>query len=112
VIFHLVDAAGWALAIAAGEHRPASLGAEGFVHLSTRAQVLGTANRFFAGRTDLLLLHVDEARLPGALRYEEGEPGQRFPHHYGPLPCQAVVRVVPLKPSASGAFEDLGEREG
>ena len=108
MIFHLVDSASWALAVKCGEHRPASLQAQGFVHLSTRAQVLGTANRFFAGRTDLLLLHVDETRLVGTLKYEEGEPGQLFPHFYGPLPVAAIVKVVVLKPDASGVFFDLG----
>lgn len=97
VIFHLVDEASWAVAVERGEHRPASLSSQGFVHLSTRAQVLGTANRFFAGRHDMLLLHVDEARLPGVLKYEEGEPGQLFPHLYGPLPVAAVVKATPFR---------------
>ena len=96
MIFHLVDSVSWALAQQRGEYRPDSLQTQGFVHLSTRAQVLATARRFFAGRTDLLLLHVDEAQLAGALKYEEGEPGQLFPHFYGPLPLSAVVKAVPF----------------
>ena len=108
MIFHLVDSEAWALAVKCGEHRPPSLQAQGFVHLSTREQVLGTANRFFAGRTDLLLLHVDEARLVGTLKYEEGEPGQLFPHLYGPLPVAAIVKAVVLTPEASGVFVHLG----
>ena len=108
MIFHLVDSASWQLALQRGEHRPESLQTVGFVHLSTGAQVLGTANRFFAGRLDLLLLHVDETRLVGTLKYEEGEPGQLFPHFYGPLPVAAVVKAVALKPGASGAFVEAG----
>lgn len=107
MIFHLVDAASWALAQERGEHRPPSLQAQGFVHLSTRDQVLATANRFFAARTDLVLLHVDELKLSGTLKYEEGEPGQLFPHFYGPLPLTAVTRVGPLKPDETGRFVTL-----
>jgi uncharacterized protein (DUF952 family) len=104
MIFHLTDAAAWVLALERGELRPASLQAQGFVHLSTGEQVLGTANRFFAGRTDLLLLQVDETQLQAGLKYEEGEVGQLFPHFYGPLPLPSILKAVPLKPDAAGIF--------
>ena len=32
-------------------------------------------------------------RLVGELRYEEGEPGELFPHVYGPINADAVVGV-------------------
>ena len=107
MVFHLIDRAGWALAVEQGSHRPPSLAAEGFVHLSTRAQVLGTANRFFRGRTDLLLLQIDEGSLTGALKYEEGEPGQLFPHFYGPLPVSAILAVLSLEVDDAGGFSRM-----
>jgi len=106
VIFHLVDAASWSRALEKGEHRPASVDLEGFVHLSTVAQVVATANRFFKGRTDLLLLHVDDAQLPSGLKYEEGEPGELFPHFYGPLPLTAVTKAAPFPCGSDGAFSE------
>lgn len=107
MVFHLVDRAGWALAVDRGEHRPPSLESQGFVHLSLKEQVLGTANRFFAGRVDLLLLEIDEARLPGALKMEEGEPGQLFPHFYGAVPVSAVKSAEAILPDADGTFRRL-----
>ena len=50
--------------------------------------------RHFAGRTGLLVLHVEAAGLD--VRWEESEPGMAaFPHLYGALPAGAVRRVEP-----------------
>jgi uncharacterized protein (DUF952 family) len=106
-LFHLISRVDWEEARAQGEVRPPSLVVQGFVHLSTRAQVLGTANRFFRGRGDILVLCLDPARLGAAVRFEEGEPGQLFPHLYGPLPVAAVTSAEPLVPDAAGVFVSL-----
>ncbi len=72
---------------------------DGYVHLSTPAQVPGTLARFFADRDDVLAVHVDPTRLdPDALRWETGPDGGPFPHLYAPLPHDAVVRVEPARP--------------
>lgn len=79
---------------AGGELRPPSLEATGFVHLCTAGQLAGVLERYFAGAVGLVVLHVDPGRLPaGALVWEEGEPGEDFPHLYAPLPLHAVVAV-------------------
>lgn len=49
---------------------PDSLAGEGFVHCSTRAQLLATAERYYPGRTDLRVLQLDPNRLVAELRYE------------------------------------------
>ena len=103
-IYHITTAADWQAALAAGAYTADTLAGEGFIHLSTGAQVIGTANRFFRGRPGLVLLAVDPARLLAELRYEESEPGQRFPHLYGPLNLDAVVAVAPLDPAPDGTF--------
>ena len=69
---------------------------DGFIHLSSAAQVRDTAARHFAGRPDLLLVAVDAASLGGALRWEPSRNGEPFPHLYGPLPRQAVRWVAGL----------------
>ena len=63
--------------------------ADGYVHLSTAAQVAETARRHFAGRADLFLLAVDADGL-GDLRYEPSRGGELFPPLYGALPVSAV----------------------
>lgn len=108
VLVHLCSAQDWRLASARGEHRPASLDTHGFVHLSTPEQVHLPANRLYAGRTDLVLLRIDPARLPSVVRWEPGVPddpdGMLFPHLYGSLPATAVTTVTPYRPGPDGRF--------
>jgi uncharacterized protein (DUF952 family) len=69
---------------------------DGFIHLSSAAQVDETARRHFSGQTGLVLVEVDADALGDALRWEVSRGGERFPHLYGPLPMAAVVRVTPF----------------
>src|SRR5882724_6161358 len=105
VVFHIAARAEWDLAAVAGAYRTGSLDAEGFIHCSTAEQVAGTANRLFAGRTDLVLLFIDSTRLGAALRYEPAAdlPGAAFPHFSGPIDLGAVFEVAALEP-ADGRF--------
>jgi uncharacterized protein (DUF952 family) len=40
-----------------------------------------------------VLLGLDEAAIAGDLRWEEGLPGESFPHVYAPIPLTAVTSV-------------------
>ena len=110
-LYHLVASAEWNAAQTAGEYRPASLEKEGFIHLSTSAQWVGAANRFYRGRTDLLLLEVDAGRLGAEVRFEAAD-GDRFPHLYGPMELEAARVVCALRPDAAGAFTTAPEAAG
>jgi uncharacterized protein (DUF952 family) len=110
VICHIVKRSEWMLAVARGTYAPVSLPAEGYIHCSTLAQVIDTANRFYRGKDDLVLLHIDESRLKADLRYEaprthHGESGgELFPHLYGELNVDAVVRVIEFPCEVDGSF--------
>ena len=75
---------------------------DGFIHLSTGAQARRTAQLYFAGQDNLVLVAVDEARLGDALKYEPSRDGDLFPHLYGSLPLPAVRSVRPLPLGADG----------
>jgi uncharacterized protein (DUF952 family) len=111
VLVHLCSAQDWRVAQDQGEHRPDSLDAAGFVHLSTPEQVHLPANRLYAGRADLVLLRIDPARLRAEVRWEPGfatDPDSMvFPHLYGPLPAAAVISVTPYRPDGNGRFAPL-----
>ena len=108
---HLCTAEDWRRAQEAGERRPPSLDAVGFVHLSAPEQVHLPANRLYAGRTDMVLLRCDPASLGAPVRWEPGVPSDPaamlFPHLYGPLPAAAVTSVTPYLPGADGTFARL-----
>ncbi|MEL7359673.1 MAG: DUF952 domain-containing protein [Cyanobacteria bacterium J06560_6] len=104
MIFHITEQGAWDAARAAGVYRALSLETEGFIHFSEVGQVVTTANRFYKGRSGLMLLAVEENRLTSELRYEDVSEHGVFPHLFGPLNLDAVVEVYSFKPQADGTF--------
>ncbi|MBM3462330.1 MAG: DUF952 domain-containing protein [Armatimonadetes bacterium] len=105
MIYHITTAEAWSKAQRGGLYVADSLAAEGFIHFSRREQVVGTANRFYRGQKNLLLLCVDPGRAAAEVRYEPAD-GQLFPHLYGPLETEAVIRVIPLSSDEQGHFRE------
>ncbi|MCZ2095993.1 MAG: DUF952 domain-containing protein [Anaerolineae bacterium] len=77
---------------------------------------LRTANLYYAGQRDLVLLVVDPALLKSELRCElpAETPGstasrrdERFPHLYGALNLDAVARVVDFPPDAGDMWSHV-----
>jgi uncharacterized protein (DUF952 family) len=103
LVYKIATRAQWEEATAAGVFRGAPVDREdGFIHLSTAAQVRETAARHFAGRDDLVLVAVAPERLGGALRYEPSHGGALFPHLHADLAVTAVCQVAPLPLGADG----------
>ena len=63
MIFHITSRAVWEAALGAGIYEADSLKSEGFIHCSTAEQYIWVANQRFRGRADLVLLHIDPARI-------------------------------------------------
>ena len=113
MICHITTRAAWNAAQAGGLFRSPEFDDVGFIHCSTPEQVLLIANAYFAGKTDLLMLVIDPDRLKAPLRWEPPHAigrlpsftqGAVFPHVYGPINVDAVMRVVELVPGVSGTF--------
>jgi uncharacterized protein (DUF952 family) len=69
-----------------------------FIHASTYQQLENTRKQDFKGRSSLLLLTIDPLKVKPEIRFEDllGE-GQLFPHIYGDLNLDAVVKVEEIK---------------
>ena len=103
-VFHITERSVFAVALETGVYEAESLHSEGFVHCSTREQVLRTAGRFFAGRSGLVLLCIQVAQLGELLRYEAVD-GESFPHCYGPIPLSAIPAVIDFPCRTDGGFD-------
>ncbi len=103
-IFKIYTALQWGRRVSLGHLPWAPVDeADGFVHLSALGQVLGTANKHFAGQTGLVLVEIDADALPsGSLRWEVSRGGEAFPHVYGTLPLQAALGHWPLEEGEGG----------
>ena len=104
IIYHLAFVTDWEAGVAAGEYQAPSLAEEGFIHASAdEEQMLRVAARLFAGRTDLIVLDVDTERLPedSPVIREAARSGEIYPHVYGPINPDAVVRARAVVPDAA-----------
>lgn len=116
LIYHITPREMWEKAQTEGVYAPPTLESKGFIHFSTAQQVARIANNFYQGQTDLVLLVVDIKKLTAKLRFEPpqhpagGElPPTKgtnvlFPHLYGALNLDAVVRAVDFIPNVDGLF--------
>lgn len=107
--YKLVDGDEWAGARAAGAYAGSAVDlADGYIHMSTAAQLAETARRHYAGQTGLVLVEVALDRVGPALKWEASRGGDLFPHLYAPLPLAAATRERSLTVDADGlmCFED------
>jgi uncharacterized protein (DUF952 family) len=109
-IYHLIDQASWESARPTPEHRAESLATEGFIHCSENLdQMLKVANRRYSGRIDMLALELDPERLTSSVKREASRSGEIYPHIYGPLNTDAVVKVWSLPLDTNGTFSGVSE---
>ncbi len=114
IILHIAHRDQWQAAQAKGTHRTESLDTEGFIHCSTAAQVIRVANKFYSGQQGLLLLCIESDKVRAEVRFEppinpqtrqpEPDVKENFPHIYGELNTDAVVKVIDFPPGADGTF--------
>ena len=76
--------------------------ADGYVHLSTEAQLTETVDKHFAGQTDLHVVAVDLGSFGESLKWEASRGGALFPHLYGPLLLETVIAYGPLRRNGDG----------
>jgi uncharacterized protein (DUF952 family) len=75
---------------------------DGYIHLSTAAQLDETVDKHFAGQQNLAVAAVDLDVLGAALRWEPSRGGQLFPHLYGRLTLDSVIAYGPLERETDG----------
>ena len=76
--------------------------ADGYIHMSTAAQVDETARRYFADKPDVHIVAVDLESLGEALRWDPSRGGDFFPHLYGVLTIESVIAYGPVEHDKDG----------
>ena len=114
IILHLASNAAWLAASKKGVYHSDSLSTEGFIHCSTASQIVDVANAFYRSQPGLIILVIDVEKLTSELKWEPpAHPNperaakvgdELFPHVYGPINVEAVVKVIPFEPAGDGMF--------
>jgi uncharacterized protein (DUF952 family) len=89
-VVHIAEPEAWAAARTSGLYKAESLADDGFIHFSRWDQLPRTAEAYYSGVPELVVLVVDPSGLP--FRVENG-----FPHLYSELPVSAVTEVLTLQ---------------
>ncbi len=104
-LYHITHSKNWKQAQLEGIYQSDSLLKEGFIHCSFGEQIVETANNFYHGQKDLMLVLIDPARVKAEIRCEDlYQMNQLFPHIYGPLNLDAVIKAIPFEPDSAGNF--------
>ncbi|MEA1885543.1 MAG: DUF952 domain-containing protein [Thermotogota bacterium] len=105
MILHIIRNQEWQLAKQSGSYKNKSLEEEGFAHCSNEDQVCKVANTLYKDEEDILLLYIDEKKLVSKIVYEDlYQLGEKYPHVYGPINLDVVVKTEPFLKDENGAF--------
>lgn len=102
-VYKLLTGADWRTASELGVTATELDQKDGYVHLSSRAQVSETARLYYTGAAGVRLLRFAVADLP-PLAWEPSRGGQLFPHLYAPLEVSLADAVWQLLPGADGVL--------
>jgi len=81
-----------------------TLDSQGFIHCSTIQQIVKVANALFLAQKGLVLLWIAANKVQSEIRYEGAGSEELYPHIYGPLNVNAVVKVSDFEPAKNGEF--------
>jgi len=105
MILHIIRKQDWQSAKQLGLYKNKSLEEEGFIHCSNENQVCKVADTLYKDEEDVLLLYIDETKLMSKVVYEDlYQLGEKYPHVYGPINLDAVVKVEPFLKDENGEF--------
>lgn len=92
-VYKILSAADWDTAESLGYSQTALDEGDGYVHLSTRAQVAETLTLHYPNSENVRLLEYVAEEMGSPIRWEESRGGQLFPHLYSTLRIDAAKRT-------------------
>ena len=107
IIYHLCPVEYYEAASDQSDYVPADYAREGFIHCTRGVvQVAVVANRYYRGDPrPFQVLVIDENRLTAQLKNELAADGLLYPHIYGPLNRDAILKIAPMPRLPDGTFQ-------
>ena len=105
LVYHLALIPDWEVALKTGVYAPVSLESEGFVHASSREELIRSAEIHFPQSDTLIVLSISEKKVKHLLKWEPGREGKLFPHIYGKLPLERIENSHLLIRNEEGKWE-------
>lgn len=93
LIYHLTTEENWQKYQGAPSYQVDSLQTEGFIHCSYAGQLDAVIQRYYSNFPAVLILTIDTEKLKAKLVEESSTGGEIYPHIYGRLNHNAVVKV-------------------
>ena len=111
IIYHMTKPQTWKMAKEKNVYDFCALKTDGFIHCSTLEQTLPTANRFFRDELQIIVLVIDEDKVNAKIIYEPADDvDESFPHIYGEINLDAVIKVQELEKDADDYFIGLKDQ--
>ena len=96
LVYKILNAEDWQTAEQLGFTKTALDEGDGYVHLSTRAQVAETLALHYPGQEHVRLLEYVVEEMGGRIKWEESRGGDKFPHLYSTLRIDGATRLWEL----------------
>ena len=103
-IYLLSSQAEYQQALSIGSLTRESLQSEGFIHATPRSQLSRLANKYHKETVQPLILVVDKKLVSSDIKWEPATGGL-YPHIYGELNINAVIKIEEISPNENGVFQ-------
>jgi len=93
LIYHILPPETWESVQGSTFYEAESLSSEGFIHCSFEDQLEGVLDRYYRDAAEVVVLALDPAELTSPLVVEPSTNDEPYPHIYGPINLDAVVKT-------------------
>jgi uncharacterized protein (DUF952 family) len=104
VTYHLVPSVVWDRQSDAPTYLPEDYERDGFIHCTNGLdELVAVGNRYYkADQRQFRVLILDVSKVESPVRYDD--PGEIFPHIYGPLNTNSIVGLLLARRNEDGTF--------
>ncbi len=93
IIYHIILPEVWSKFKDKDFYEAESLQTEGFIHCSFAEQIETVLNRYYKDTERVFLLEIETEKLTSPLINEPSTGGEIYPHIYGKINAEAIVKI-------------------